>query len=145
MKKRSSWTLPRINPNGPLDAALLLSRTGTLLAAWTKKAAPLDVLAVMAATMLASIDTLVEAVGDRNPRIVLVETDGRRITITRSDPAVFLVLMAPAIMGLTWMRREAERIVRGVSEQGVGKRTEGAAASPAPASRERPKARARVR
>lgn len=145
MKNRSTRTLPRINPNGPLDAALLLSRTGTLLAAWTKKPAPVDVLAVMAATMLASIDTLVETVGDRNPRAVSVETDGRRITITRLDSSVFLVLIAPAIMGLTRMRREAERIVRGVSESDIGARAEEGTTPPVPPSRERSRARTHTR
>ena len=40
----------------PLDAVLLLKRTGTLLGAWTRRPADLEVLSVMTATLLGSVE-----------------------------------------------------------------------------------------
>src|SRR5216684_5459671 len=44
-----------------LDAVLFLRRTGLVLASWTREGIRLDIVSVMAATMLASIDKIVEA------------------------------------------------------------------------------------
>ncbi len=55
--------LSAIDPERGIDAALFLRRTGLVLASWTREGIRLDVVSVMAATMLASIDTILEALG----------------------------------------------------------------------------------
>ncbi len=47
--------LSAIDPERGIDAALFLRRTGLVLASWTREGIRLDVVSVMAATMLASI------------------------------------------------------------------------------------------
>src|SRR5712664_870294 len=50
-----------------LDAVLFLRRTGLVLASSTREGIRLDIVSVMAATMLASIDTIVEPLGGSAP------------------------------------------------------------------------------
>jgi len=47
----------------PLEAVLLITRTGAQLGAWTRNSVPIDVLSVMAATLVGSIETLMTALG----------------------------------------------------------------------------------
>src|SRR2546422_11421258 len=57
--------LSAIDTEGGLDAVLFLRRTGSVLASWTREGIRLDVVSVMAATLLASVDTIVEALAVR--------------------------------------------------------------------------------
>ena len=54
----------------PLEAVLLITRTGAQLGAWTRNSVPIDVLSVMAATLIGSIETLMTALGASSPREV---------------------------------------------------------------------------
>src|SRR5438094_149323 len=45
----------------PLEAVLLITRTGTQLGTWTRNSVPVDVLSVMAATLVGSIETWMAA------------------------------------------------------------------------------------
>jgi len=65
--------LSAIDPERGIDAALFLRRTGLVLASWTREGIRLDVVSVMAATMLASIDTILEALGGSASESVAVE------------------------------------------------------------------------
>src|SRR5213593_3177786 len=60
--------LSAIDTEGGLDAVLFLRRTGSVLASWTRDGIRLDVVSVMAATMLASVDTIIEALGGPSSR-----------------------------------------------------------------------------
>jgi len=55
--------LSAIDTDRGLDAALFVRRTGLVLASWTREGIRLDVVSVMAATMLASVDTIIESIG----------------------------------------------------------------------------------
>ena len=55
--------LSAIDTERGLDAVLFVRRTGLVLASWTREGTRLDVVSVMAATMLASVDTIIESVG----------------------------------------------------------------------------------
>ena len=84
-----------IDPDRGLDAALFVRRTGPVLASWTREGIRLEVVSVMAATMMASIDTIVESVGGPTPRSVSVESGDRQIVATKVGTQAFLVVIAP--------------------------------------------------
>src|SRR5881296_2920952 len=76
--------LSSIDTEGGLDAVLFLRRTGSVLASWTRDGIRLDVVSVMAATMLASVDTIVEALGGPSSRSISVASGDRQIVAPRS-------------------------------------------------------------
>src|SRR5207247_9002182 len=65
--------LSAIDPERGIDAALLLRRTGLVLASWTREGIRLDVVRVMAAAMLRTIDTNTETLGGSASESVAVE------------------------------------------------------------------------
>lgn len=95
LSEASLSLLSAIDPESELEAVLFLRRTGIVLASWTARGIPTDVLTVMAATMLASIETMVGALGSRGSDSVRVETDDRRILSTKVGSQSFLVVIAP--------------------------------------------------
>src|SRR3989304_8474581 len=74
-----------IDPDGPIELALLIKRTGSPLAYWSRNGAAENVVTVMSATLMGSIETLVQAVGRSCPQVVSVETDDRYLFCTRVD------------------------------------------------------------
>src|SRR3989442_2089863 len=78
----------------PLEAVLLITRTGAQLGAWTRNSVPIDVLSVMAATLVGSIETLMTALGAASPREVSLMIDGRRVFVRRVNAQVGLVIVA---------------------------------------------------
>lgn len=95
---------------GPLDAVLLLKRTGTLIGAWTRKPADLDVLCVMTATLLGSVDTMVQALRCDTPRTLRMETDQCQLLAVRLGSSAVLVLIAPLSMREADLRRSARAL-----------------------------------
>jgi len=87
-----------------LDAVLFLRRTGLVLASWTREGIRLDIVSVMAATMLASIDTIVETLGGSLPKSVSVDSGQHQMVATKVDGKAFLVVIAP--------KRVSRRVVR---------------------------------
>src|SRR5713101_4428803 len=63
----------------PLEVVLLITRTGAQLGAWTRNAVPVDVLSVMAATLVGSIETMMTALGASSPREVSLRAAMRQI------------------------------------------------------------------
>jgi predicted regulator of Ras-like GTPase activity (Roadblock/LC7/MglB family) len=84
------------DPDGFLDAALLLRRTGAPLAAWTRAAVPVDVVCVMAATLVGSVETMVEAVHGASPQSIRMESDQCQMLATKVDPRTILALITPS-------------------------------------------------
>src|SRR3972149_5944311 len=84
------------DPAGSLDAALLLRRTGTPLAAWTREAVPVDVVSVMAATLVGSVETMVEAVHCASPQSIRMGADPCQMLATKVNPRTILALIAPS-------------------------------------------------
>src|SRR6267143_2446068 len=96
--------LSAVKPDLGLDAVLLLRRTGLVLASWTREGIRHDIVGVMAATMLASIDTIIETLGGSTPRSVSIESDQHQMVATKVNSKSFLVLIAP--------KRVSRRVVR---------------------------------
>src|SRR2546428_9726128 len=78
----------------PPEAVLLITRTGAQLGAWTRNSVPVDVLSVMAATLLGAIETLMTALGASSPREVSLMIDGRRGFVSKVNAQVVLVIVA---------------------------------------------------
>src|SRR5207245_9473651 len=86
--------LSSIDTEGGLDAVLFLRRTGSVLASWTRDGIRLDVVSVMAATMLASVDTIIEALGGPGSRTISVANGERQTIATKVGPQALLILVA---------------------------------------------------
>src|SRR6266566_2205186 len=97
--------LSGIDPELGLDAALFVRRTGLVLASWTREGIRLDVVSVMAATMLASVDTIIESIGGPTPEVISVDTDAHQIVAMRVNSRGFLVIIAPKMVSRTVVRR----------------------------------------
>ena len=108
--------LSAIDPTVPLDAVVLFKHTGAQLALWTRNPVPSDVVTVMASTLLASAETVLEALGDARPTSLTVETDRRRILFTRIDSQVALALVAPKTLAEAALRSEAYRLSQALKD-----------------------------
>jgi predicted regulator of Ras-like GTPase activity (Roadblock/LC7/MglB family) len=86
---------------GPLDAALLLTPSGTLLAGWTREGLRQDIMSIMSATMTASIETLMEELRRHRPERILVEAGAQRFLVSRTENGRLLVLLAPSTVSRT--------------------------------------------
>ena len=106
-----------MDPQRSLDAALLLRRTGTPLAAWTRESVPLDVISVMTATLVGSVETMVEAVHRASPRSIRVETDECQMVAMRIDPKTILVLVAPRGVREGQLDQQAHQLAAQVTGQ----------------------------
>src|SRR3990172_7506700 len=108
--------LSAIDPTAPLDAFVLFKRTGAQLALWTRNPVPSDVVTVMASTLLASAETILETLGDARPTSLTVETDRRRILFTRIDSQVALAIVAPKTLTEGALRSEAYRLAQALKD-----------------------------
>src|SRR5438445_13781333 len=88
--------LSAIDTEGGLDAVLFLRRTGSVLASWTREGIRLDVVSVMAATMLASLDTIVEALGGPSSRSISVASGDRPLRATKLRSQAVVSRAAPS-------------------------------------------------
>jgi predicted regulator of Ras-like GTPase activity (Roadblock/LC7/MglB family) len=88
--------LEDVEATAGLDVAILLTRTGEVLAGGARGGLRPDVIGVMAATMTASVDTLLEELRVRRPDLLLVEAGGRRFVVSRTGDDNLLVLAAPS-------------------------------------------------
>src|SRR2546428_12946510 len=88
--------LSSIDTEGGLDAVLFLRRTGSVLASWTRDGIRLDVVSVMAATMLASVDTIIEALGGPSSRSISGTSGDRQIIAPKLRSPEILIVLGPA-------------------------------------------------
>jgi predicted regulator of Ras-like GTPase activity (Roadblock/LC7/MglB family) len=103
--------LSAIDPDRGLDAALFIRRTGAILASWNREGIRLEVVSVMVATMLASIDTLMETLGAATPKSVWVDTGDHRIAATGVGSQAFLVVIAPKTVSRLAVRNTIRDLV----------------------------------
>ena len=103
--------LSAIDTEGGLDAVLFLRRTGSVLASWTRDGIRLDVVSVMAATMLASVDTIVEALGGPSSRSISVTSGDRQIVATKLGSQAFLLVIAPRTVSQRYVRKAVRELV----------------------------------
>src|SRR5207245_11748282 len=85
-----------VQPNDPLEAVVLFTRTGRLLAAWTRNEVPLEVLTVMAATLIGSIETMNTALGVESPRETALLVGSPRVLGSQLHPNVSSLARASA-------------------------------------------------
>ena len=107
--------LSSIDTEGGLDAVLFLRRTGSVLASWTRDGIRLDVVSVMAATMLASVDTIIEALGGPSSRSISVTSGDRQIIATKLGSQAFLFVIAPRNVSQRYVRKAARELVARLS------------------------------
>ena len=77
-----------------IEAVLLLRRTGVVVDAVTRDSWPRDLMAVMMATLVGSVENLVEAVGHSSPESVLVRTENHLIFSTKVGARDLLAVIA---------------------------------------------------
>ena len=102
--------LSAVDLDGPVDVVMLLKRTGVVLAAWTRNDVPQDVVSVMAATMIGSVETLLEALEGERPPSIDIEAGGQRIHVSRADHQSVIVLVAPVSVSSEVLREESNRL-----------------------------------
>lgn len=105
-------------PSGALDAVLLLKKTGVPLATWSRSSIPEEVVSVMAATMLGSIETIAGAFGGPRVESLVVEMDVNRMVVSYVNSSAFLVLIAPKSTKVSSLRKETRRIAACVRHSG---------------------------
>src|SRR5213083_826345 len=115
-----------------IDPALFLRRTGLVLASWTREGFRLDVVSVMAATMLASIDTILEALGGSASESVAVEAGDHQMVATKIGSKAFLVVIARKSVGRSAVRKTVRELVTQLSKiaSEMGSPLEGTTAHP---------------
>ena len=96
----------------PLEAVLLITRTGSQLGAWTRNSVPVDVLSVMAATLVGSIETLMTALGASSPQEVSMVIDGRRVLVRKVNAQIVVVLIASGRVTEIALRATSRQIVK---------------------------------
>jgi len=103
--------LSAIDTERGLDAVLFVRRTGLVLASWTREGTRLDVVSVMAATMLASVDTIIESIGGPTPEEISVDTESHQIVATKVNSRAFLVVIAPKSVNRAIVRKTMRELI----------------------------------
>lgn len=126
-----------LEPNGFLEAAVLLKRTGAPIVSWTRTPVAADVVATMAATMLGSVETIVGALGGPGIDRVAVRTPKRRMVARNVNGQVLLFLVAPSFISEERLQAEADRIIERLPTLSIPERSREARAMDQFASRPR--------
>ena|SRR5437899_2999094 len=120
LEEISASVLETIDSQGFIEVALLMRRTGKILGAWTKGEISPEIVSVMAATMLGSIETISEALGRPSPERAVVETEGCRMLAEKFEPHGVLVLMGTKDLSADALQSASLRIRERVSAATVG-------------------------
>ena len=115
--------LSAVNPDGTFDAALLMRPTGSIVAGWMRESDRCEVVGVMTATLLASINMIAESVGCRAPTTVSVRCEESQLLATKVDDNAILVLIAPADTREAHLRRKTRHIVARLGDRSRFERT----------------------
>src|SRR5207302_8538342 len=111
LEQAGLFFLSAIDPEGGIVAGLFLRRTGLVLASWTREGIRLDVVSVMAATMLASIDTILEALGGSASESVAVEGGDHQMVAAKIGSKAFLVVIARMSVARSAVRKTVRELV----------------------------------
>ena len=103
--------LSAIDTERGLDAVLFVRRTGLVLASWTREGIRLDVVSVMAATMLASVDTIIESIGSPTSEEISVDTGSHQIVATKVNSRAFVVVIAPKTVNRAIVRKTMRELI----------------------------------
>lgn len=97
--------------NGKVETAMLLKRNGRLLAAWSHAPVSWEVVSIMAATTLGSLETMLETLRSPSPQTVSVVASGNRMLIQKVEPQAILVLIAREAVPESFLRETARRLL----------------------------------
>lgn len=97
--------------NDRIEAAMLLKRNGRMLAGWARSPVSWDIVSIMAATTLGSLETMLETLRSPSPQILTIAGGGSRIHIQKLEPQGILVLVAKEAVTDGYLRETARRIL----------------------------------
>ncbi len=97
--------------NGKIDTAMLVKRNGRLLAAWSRAPVSWEVVSIMAATTLGSLETMLETLRSPSPQSVTVIAGGSRILIQKLEPQSLLVLIGKEAVPESFLLETARRLM----------------------------------
>jgi len=97
--------------NGKVDTAMLLKRNGRLLAAWSHAPVSWEVVSIMAATTLWSLETMLETLRSPSPQTVSVLAGRSRILMQKVEPQAILVLIAKENVPESLLLETARRLL----------------------------------
>ncbi len=100
-----------LEAEGRIETALLLRRNGRLLAAWSRTPVAWEVLSIMAATALGSLDTMLETLHAPSPQTVTLVTGGNRILLQKVQTHAVLVLVAKETVTEAFLKDLARRVL----------------------------------
>lgn len=92
------------------DAVLVFSGSGRLLSGWTRDPVPTEIVTVMAATLLGSVDTLLESLGGPKASSVFLRVGAKRLLLQPVDRARNLILIAQEHVTERTMARLAQAV-----------------------------------
>ncbi len=105
--------------NDKIETAMLLKRNGRVLAAWARTPVSWEVVSIMAATTLGSLETMLETLRSPSPHTVSLVAGGNRILFQKVEPQAMLVLIAKETVPETYLRDSARRLVARIPAQGA--------------------------
>lgn len=116
MANAASNMLSFLDPGGPVDGAFLVKRTGVILAGWTRLSVPQEVIAVMGATALGAVQTLVEGIGGPNPDEVTVKAGDWLLSLSKVDASMWLILVARSSIGVESFKRVGDDLIHKLTQ-----------------------------
>lgn len=90
---------------------MLLKRNGRVLAAWAHTPVSWEVVSIMAATTLGSLETMLETLRCPSPQTVSVVAGGNRMFFHKVEPQGVLVLIAKEVVSEAFLRDTARRLL----------------------------------
>ncbi len=99
-----------LEADGKIETAMFLRRNGRVLAAWARTPVSWEVVSIMAATTLGSLETMLETLRSPAPQTVSVVAGGQRIHILKVEPQAVLVLIAKEFVPESHLRDTARRL-----------------------------------
>jgi len=94
-----------------IDIAMILKRNGRLLAAWSRAPVSWEVVSIMAATTLGSLETMLETLRAPAPQTVSVLASGNRVYLQKVEPQAVLVLVARESVPPAYLQETASRLL----------------------------------
>lgn len=95
-----------------IEAAMLLKRNGRMLAAWSRAPVSWDVVSIMAATTVGSLETMLETLRSPSPQSLSIVAAGNRIYIQKVEPQGLLVFVAKENVAELHLKDTARRLLR---------------------------------
>ncbi len=105
-----------LSANPSVEIAMLLRRNGRLLAAWSRAPVSWDVISIMAATTVGSLETMLETLRSPSPQTVAIVAGGNRFLLEKFEPQAVLVLIAKDTVAEAVLRDAAKRLLARLAE-----------------------------